>query len=165
VAYAPGMRPSPLLAAFAVLFVSLAPACSKIDPVSGVWVYVNGQTLTNTCGDEIEPSSGNFTLINNGNGTVTIEPEDGSQAFNCALDGADLDCPRRLQETINNDVVDATVTVNVRADGVFDSDTYVAGTQTLTAECVGSQCALAESVLKVSFPCEATVSYTASFKE
>jgi hypothetical protein len=160
------MRPSLLIAALSALSLSLAPAaCSRIDPVSGTWVYVNGQTLTNTCGDEGEPSSGNFTVINNDNGTLTIEPEDGSQAFNCTLDGAELDCPDRLQEKIENDAVDAVITVNVRADGVFESDTYVTGTQTLTAACAGSQCALAESLLAISFPCAATVSYTASFKE
>lgn len=140
-------------------------AGSSIEPMTGTWVFVNGEVITNTCADEAEPGSGDFTLLNNGDGTFTIDPEDGSEAFLCTLDGADFTCPKRLQETVPVDGVDATIQIRVSAIGTLSSPRAAKGQQDAVVECTGSACGTVASLAGVTFPCEVSANYTASFKE
>lgn len=152
------------------LGVFLAPlACGEpeISPASGTWVFVNGMELKNTCNtDVVEVSSGEFTLLNNGDGTFIIDPEDGSDAFVCELDGeGGYTCPRRLQTSTKIDLVDATLETRVSATGTFSSNTATSGQQDAVIECVGTQCDLVAAIAMVTLPCEISVSFTASFKQ
>lgn len=150
------------LSTLATLALALC-ACGP-EPATGTWLFANGEVITNTCDiDESDPSSGNFTLINNGNGTFTIDPEDDSDPFLCTLDGADFICPKRLQESF--DLPNATVDVNVTAQGFFDSDTFISsGRQKVTISCSGDGCGNAAFLLKLDFPCTTLVGFTASYK-
>lgn len=156
-----------LFLGLAVVSASLA-SCGEpeISPATGTWVFVNGDQLVNTCSsDMIDVSSGDFTLLNNGDGTFTIDPEDGSDAFLCTLEGEGAyTCPMRLQQSTKLDPLDATLEVRVSATGTFSSPTATKGQQDATITCVGTQCALAEAAGMVTFPCEISASYTASFK-
>ena len=150
------------LCTLATLALSLC-ACGP-EPATGTWLFTNGEVITNTCEiDESDPSSGNFTLINNGDGSFTIDPEDGSEPFLCTLDGADFICPERLQE--NFDLPNASIDVKVSARGIFESDTFVSsGRQEVTISCEGDGCGAAALLFKLDFPCTAVVAFTASYK-
>lgn len=138
----------------------------EISPASGTWVFVNGEQLMNTCtSDMLDVSSGDFTLLNNDDGTFTIDPEDGSDAFVCTLDGdGAYTCPKRLQESNKIDGIDATLEIRVSATGTFSSATATRGQQDATVDCTGTACPLAEAAAMITFPCQISVAYSASFK-
>lgn len=152
-----------------VVLASLSISCAEdeIQPESGLWVFVNGETVKNTCNnDMIEPASGDFSLINNGDGTFTVDPEDGSAAFLCDLHGdGTYACPKRLQQSTKIDLIDATLEVNVSASGSFSSPRVTSGQQDAIISCVGTQCDFAASAAGTMFPCELSATYTASFKQ
>lgn len=151
----------------AVVLASLTSCAEpEISPATGTWVFVNGEQLVNTCtSDMIDVSSGDFTLLNNGDGTFTIDPEDGSDAFLCTLEGdGAYTCPMRLQESNKIDGLDATIEVRVSATGTFSSATATKGQQDATVDCTGTACPLAAAAAMVTFPCQISVAYTASFK-
>lgn len=140
-------------------------ACGEpdVEPASGKWAFVNGTVVKNTCDDSAEVSSGEFTIVNNGDGTFTVDPEDGSDAFLCTLDGEGFACPSRLQ---GSEVVsaNATLEVKVSASGSFSSNTAASGRQDGTVSCTGSDCAALSVLTGVTLPCEISVSFTATFK-
>lgn len=148
-----------------LLLVPLACGDDGIQPRSGTWVFANGEITKNTCNMEGEPSSGDFTLLNNEDGTFIIDPEDGTENFLCTLMGADFDCPERLQETVMQAGVDATVDVRVRATGTFTSPTAAKGQQDATVTCTGTACNAVETLTGVQFPCEVSATYSAAFKQ
>jgi len=148
-------------AALATLALTLG-ACGP-NPPSGTWLFVNGEVISDTCNvAEGEVASGNFALINNDNGTFTIDPEDGTDPFLCTIEGDDFVCPERLQDDLGDD--NTTLALHVEASGFFDSDTFVTGTQTATISCMGDGCGLASLLYSVDFPCTTVVRFTASYK-
>lgn len=149
----------------ALLLAPLACADPPPEPLTGTWVFVNNEVVKNTCSDEFEPGSGDFTLLNNGDGTFTIDPEDGSEAFLCTLDDADFSCPERLQETVPVDGVDATLEIHVGATGTLSSNRVAKGQQDAVITCTGGACGLVAAAAGVSFPCEISATYTATFKQ
>jgi hypothetical protein len=149
-----------------LLLAPLACADDAIEPMSGTWVFLNGEVIKNTCTpDQGEPNDGDFVLLNNADGTFTIDPEDGSELFLCTLEGDAFTCPKRLQESSKIDGVDATLEVRVSATGTFSSNRAAAGQQDAIIDCTGSSCALVEAAAEVTFPCEVSATYNASFKE
>ena len=148
-------------AALVTLALTLG-ACGP-NPESGTWVFTNGEVITNTCNiDEANVSERNFTLLNNDNGTFTIDPEDGSDPFLCTLDGADFICPERLQDSQTN--LGVTIDVRVEASGFFESDVFTSGRQEATVSCSGDGCGAAAAIFGVDFPCTSVVNFSASFK-
>ena len=152
-----------LVPSAALVTLALGLAACGPNPESGTWVFVNGEVLTNTCNtDDGDVSDGNFALLNNDNGTFTIDPEDGTEPFLCALDGADFTCPERLQET--STLLNATFDVRVTVEGFFDSDVFASGRQEATLSCTGDGCGAAAALSGYDFPCTKAVSFSASFK-
>lgn len=137
----------------------------EVEPVTGTWTIVNSAPSMNTCGDAAEASSGDFLLTNNGDGTFTVDPQDGTEAFHCTIDGDAFTCPERLQETVTQAGIDAKVDIKVSASGTFSSNTAASGQQDLVAVCTGSQCGLVESALGFTLPCGATAPFTTSLKK
>lgn len=150
------------------VFVGSLASCGEdeLQPESGTWVFVNGEQTKNTCNnDMVSPSSGDFSLINNGDGTFIVDPEDGSAAFLCTLEGDHYTCPKRLQQSTKIDLIDATLEVNVSASGTFTSTRVTNGQQDAVITCVGADCGLASSVSGVPLPCEISATFTASLKQ
>ena len=145
---------APHLAVASLALVACAP-----DPPTGTWLFVDGEVVTNTCNNaDVDIASGNFALYNNGNGTFTVDPEDGSDPFLCTQDAADFVCPQRLQGSYN--ILGAVIEVRVDIRGTFDSDTFAAGTQRAEGSCSGAACGLTG----IDFPCVIEETFTASFK-
>lgn len=148
-----------------LLLVPLA-CTDTLEPKSGTWTFVNREVTKNTCtDDQTEPNEGDFVVLNNGDGTFTIDPDDGSELFLCTLDGDSYTCPKRLQETVKIDGTDARLEIRVSASGTFSSEREATGQQDATIECIGSQCALVSAVSGVTLPCEISATYKATFKQ
>lgn len=130
------------------------------DPETGQWSYdeynVSGQGCN--VGNQLN-TDGDFALENHGNGTFTITPADGTDPFQCTLDGGDFDCPDRATESYEDPGLDARIDGQARAEGTFSDDTHGAGEQTVDVTCTGADCATVEVALGVDFPC----TYTADF--
>lgn len=133
------------------------------DPVSGFWIYTETAVLQDTCNASQTPSNGGggFQIINNGDGTLIIDPDDGSDPFSCTLEASGaFTCLERLDR---NEPVgagfDATFEIRVSAQGVFTSNTEGNGEQHGTVTCAGADCAAAEVFLGTSFPCQVDVSF------
>lgn len=147
----------------ALVTLALALGACGPNPESGTWIFTNGEVITNTCNvDEAEIAEGNFTLLNNENGTFTVDPEDGTDPFLCTLDGADFICPERLQDSTTN--LGTTLDLRVEASGFFDSDVFASGRQEATLSCTGDGCGLIAAGLGLDFPCTSVVNFNASFK-
>jgi hypothetical protein len=155
-----------------LIFVSILStlplvACDEgIDPASGTWDFSAGEQTQNTCNyDGIGGRSGLFQVTNEGDGRLTIDPEDGTDPFECTLDGADFDCPERFQDEQDVTGYDATLVVHASARGTFGSSTAASGTQHGRVECEGSDCAGLATAVGATLPCEFTEKFTASFEE
>jgi hypothetical protein len=135
-------------------------------PSSGTWFYDEGTATTDTCSlaSTGVQGDGNFELADNGNGTFTVTPSDGTDPFTCTLTGRDFTCAERFvwDEDYSGSGFDAVLSVLATAQGTFASETSMSGTQAATGTCTGTQCALAAAFLGVTFPCSLVVEFTAT---
>ena len=142
------------------------PSGDDADPRSGEWDYTEWVANRNDCDldENYGNGGGNFGLDNNGDGTFTVIPGDGSDPFDCDIDGDSFDCPNRAtaEEPIQGGY-DATLVGQAVADGSFATDERASGTQTATVNCDGSDCALAETALGIEFPCTLEVDFVIEY--
>ena len=110
---------------------------------------------------------GPMTLTDNGDGTFTVAPEDGTASFTCTLDGADFTCDERTAQEVDlSDMgLSAVLGFDAVATGTFSSNTAMAGQETAVVDCTGDSCATVESMLGVSFPCDVDADFTAVYTE
>jgi hypothetical protein len=138
---------------------------SDIEPRSGTWDFVGSAPVDDTCGyeDLYTDPPGQFQLTNNGDGTFTVD--DGSNVFDCDLDGASFSCPERAAG--ENDVggavgLDAVVKYTITATGSFSSETAMSGKQSIRIVCEGADCSTVEGIVGVTTPCGWSQNFTAS---
>lgn len=136
----------------------------EVQPKSGTWGIALKPPSKNTCGKDINFSTGDFLLTANSDGTFTVDPKDGTPVFTCTIDGDSFDCPERTLEPVKNDAVDATITAKISEVGTFTSSTEATGVRYGSADCAGSQCGAAETFLGITFPCEAEAEFVTSHK-
>jgi hypothetical protein len=135
-------------------------------PKSGTWNFVAGEQTRNTCNyDDVGGIAGDFTLSNNGDGSLTIDPEDGTEPFECELDGDDFDCPERFQGETAIASYDAVLLTHARAVGSFSSSTEASGAQHGRVECEGADCSTLASLVGATLPCEFSENFTASLRD
>lgn len=160
------MKPLTYLVPFLVSSVLLTTACGG-GPTPGVWRYDEYGAAENTCNSsEVDlDQSGDFRVFEVEGSEFKVDPLDGTDIFDCDLDGDDFDCPDRHAETIPVDGVDATLDVQVRATGTFESSEAASGTQVGTVTCSGSGCAAVAAYANTSFPCRVSVDFEASLDE
>ncbi|MBN2496471.1 MAG: hypothetical protein JXR96_17895 [Deltaproteobacteria bacterium] len=136
------------------------------DPASGLWEYDEYAASTNNCNsdDLISNGDGTFQLDNHGDGTFTITPSDGTDPFDCTIDGSSFTCPERamVEYDLHDDGYDALITAVAVVTGTFSDDTHASGQQAATADCTGTACALAEAYLQTTFPCTFTIDFSAA---
>jgi hypothetical protein len=146
--------------------LALVPACEEetIQPESGPWTYVEGETFDDTCGYADAPTSpmGTFTIANPGGGTFTVTAG-ADPPFACTLSGSRFSCPDRLDNEIPLSGLDAVVHIHVGAFGTFSSSRAAAGYQRADASCSGADCDVAAAVAGVTWPCAFSVRFTATF--
>lgn len=141
------------------------PGGGEVRPKSGTWGIAFSAPSVNTCGTEVDITSGDFRVTDNGDGTFTVDPQDGNAPFDCTIDGDSFECPERVHATLSQSGIDAVVTVKIREEGTFSSSTEATGVRSGSAVCVGSACSTVEQVFKVTFPCEAEAEFVASHKQ
>ena len=142
--------------------LSAAVGCSSA-PTPGAWSYRDFGAAQNSCNsdDVVDNGDGGFRLRDLGADAYRVEPNDGSAPFECTLDGSDLDCPNRANETVQVGGFDAELVVHVVAKAtVVDSET-MEGTQDGDVTCQGTACGTLAAVAGTSFPCAFSVDFTA----
>jgi hypothetical protein len=122
--------------------------------------------LEDSCGlddGSFGDNDGFFSLVNTGEGTFTVVPDDTGEAFSCTLAGVDYTCDPRIQEQedLGKYGFDAVVTVTIAPSGTFLTASTMDGQQNGEASCEGTDCATAAAVMQLEFPCILTVAFTA----
>lgn len=146
----------------AVLLLIFTAGCAA-GPQSGTWLYTSTDILSDSCGfleDEDLPE-GDFYVYNEGKGSLVVDPNDGSDIFNCTLDGKSFDCPSRLEDEQSQG--NTTLRFEIGVVGEFDGRESVSGSQNAEVDCEGDNCATVEATLEVTFPCTAEVGFTADW--
>ncbi len=132
------------------------PVTSDANPRTGTWGYLSYTPIENGCGfADLFDSSGDFGLRNNDNESFTVFVD--FDPFDCDIDGNDYSCPDMLHVVEDTGV--ATLTADGTAEGTFSGNTAASGSREVTVDCIGGDCALAETLSGASFPCTFTVSY------
>ena len=145
---------------------ALAFGCQRIEPRSGTWVIANDEVLEDSCQlPGVAPTDGDFTVFEQDDGKLIIDPEDGTDPFVCTLDGASFECPERLSAQQSVGGFDAEVIVHGRAEGAFDNNRSASGVQHGRIECKGSDCDALAAAQGTSVPCEMSVSFEATFRD
>jgi hypothetical protein len=138
-----------------------------VAPRSGVWdysEYVPSQNDCNVPGD-YGNGDGGFGLTYDGGGVFTVIPNDGTDPFDCTLDGADFNCPDRATEVVDIDQsLDATLVGQASAEGTFSDAENGTGSQTAIVDCEGADCALVESTTGADFPCTFAVDFVIDWR-
>lgn len=141
---------------------------SSIEPASGIWGYTEYTPITNDCDfQNLYGSDGGFRLDNHGDGSFLVTPGDGSEPFDCFLDGADFNCPDRgdAQQDLANHGLDAVIYGAASARGSFLDSTTATGEQIADITCEGSDCPKAEAYLGTALPCTFRVSFDVALEQ
>ncbi|MCB9675986.1 MAG: hypothetical protein H6737_12760 [Alphaproteobacteria bacterium] len=140
----------------------LLVGCSK-GPLSGTWLYADSTIVSDSCQllDDGDLLVGDFYLWNQGDGTMVIDPNDGSEIFTCTLEKGAFSCPDRLQDEQTQG--QTTLSAVVAAEGAFDGREDAAGSQLGTVTCDGPGCQALEEAYGQSFPCTAEIEFTATW--
>jgi hypothetical protein len=154
---------------FAICAALALTACDEdgdgeIDPVSGEWDFTGEPPDNDSCdveGNDLGDPDGIFEIVNHGDGTFTVTPDDVSDPFDCTLSGASFDCPDRYYDEVEVPTMDAVVTIDSSASGTFSSSTEASGVQDATITCDGADCAAVEAYAGISFPCDYSQAFTA----
>jgi hypothetical protein len=135
---------------------------SGVEPRTGVWDYSDYSPEDNDCNipSDYGNGGGGFGLVNNGDGSFTVIPNDDTDPFDCDLNGADFDCPDRATETEEVPGYDAVLVGQATAEGTFSDPENATGTQTAVINCEGGDCGLVELATGADFPCTFGVVFT-----
>lgn len=138
----------------------------RADPQSGVWAYSEFAASSNSCNTEalVTNGGGLFGLANNGNGTLTITPNDETAPFPCTVSAGSYSCPTRAAGTYEDNLLDATLHAQASVTGSFAADTVMSGTQFADVTCSGTECGELAASLGTSFPCQFEVDFAASWQ-
>lgn len=142
----------------------LALAACTFHPNEGTWLYSNEVETQNTCGFDYASTGGTFSLQDNGDGNVVIDPEDGAEPFACTLDDQSYDCPERFVEDVDIGL-GAIVEVRASAEGTFDTSKAGSGSQTGTLSCKNATCVAAAAIAGVPDPCTIGVTFDIVWSE
>jgi hypothetical protein len=144
-------------------------ACGEADivPREGGWDFMGSAAVDDTCNfDQLAiDNPGTFTLTNNGDSTFTVNDTD--NMFDCTIEGSDFTCPSRLagEDDIGAQYnLDAVVSYNVVATGMFSSQTEMSGRQEIVIDCAGDDCGTFEMLAMVTTPCGWAQDFTATAK-
>jgi hypothetical protein len=139
---------------------------ADVEPQDGDWLYQEAGGTTNACTFLEEPSNGfgEFELANTGGGAFTIQPNDGTDPFQCSHGGGSFDCDERLSGTydIGMGLGEANGSILVAIEGSFSDAEHLSAEQQGRIECEGADCGTAEGLLGVTFPCAFTIPFTAT---
>ncbi len=140
---------------------------AAIEPRSGAWDYSDYVPSVNDCDipGDYGNGGGGFGLVNDGGGTFRVLPNDGTDPFDCNLDGADFDCPdRATEEAVVDPGLDALLVGQATAEGTFSDPENATGSQTAIVDCEGADCAVVEAATGADFPCTFTVNFVIDWR-
>lgn len=173
----------------ALILLSMASMCGKdgddsatddsstptISPEQGHWTATEATLVSDGCGIYEPPDSGDtgtdtsgFTLVmvTETSFTVTMdEDEDGeTRMTTCALTGSDFTCEGflLLETDYAGQGYEAVVSLTQAITGTFVDEMNLDATSVLEATCAGAECAEVSAASGIPFPCEVTLTNTAS---
>jgi hypothetical protein len=129
----------------------------SVAPQAGPWGY-NDTLRSSTCPQNTPTGElGGFGIDQVTANTFRVLPNDGTAAFSCNFDSTGFECPDRgaLTEDLRP-TIDAVITIDADASGVFPTSRSGNGEQSATVTCAGTQCA----VLGATFPCTIVLDFT-----
>jgi len=131
------------------------------EPRTGAWEYSEYTPVTNDCGldDEWGNGGGGFGIVNHGDGTFTVLPNDDTDPFDCEIEGGAYFCSDRAHQEAADPGLDATLIAHATVEGSFSSDVRGSGTQVATITCAGGDCAIVEAATGADFPCQFEVDF------
>lgn len=149
-----------------VSFTALLGACTTDEPATyiprdGTWILSEHQVESNTCDAQFELPAFTEALVIDSNSDDEFEIELGAAGeINCEIDGTDFVCG--AWEVVSTPLVDFDVdlTLTIRWEGEFISETEMTGTELTTLGCVGDSCATAPLVNLL--PCSRDLDFAAS---
>lgn len=139
----------------------------SVQPRTGVWRYAEYDENRNDC--DLPPDYGNgnggFGIDDLGGDRFVVIPNDGTDPFDCTLDGADFDCPDRATEVVPaGPPYDAVLLGQARVEGTFSDPENGSGTQTAIIQCNGADCPLVELGTGVNFPCTFAIDFVIEWR-
>lgn len=141
------------------------PSNVVTQPREGVWTYRRGAIESNTCGSYAWGDGDTpFRVVYSEDGAFVIEQGEPWGDFACFVIGSAFFCPERGGGMVPVENANVTISYTVSVDGdVVDAETLT-GIQSATVACEGQACALAPSVLGVTFPCAWSIPFEATFE-
>lgn len=129
----------------------------------GAWEYSESEATVD-CGAAPAPTNGfgDFGVSGSSSDGFTVNPNDGTDSFDCDLDGSGFLCPDRLVDSASQDGFDAQLEAYVEVVGTVLSSTSVEGEQQGRLECTGSDCGAAAAFFGATFPCTFSIDFDAN---
>jgi hypothetical protein len=141
---------------------TLLGACG-FAPEEGTWLYTTDDVVQDTCGGEIDQDPGDFELFVSDDGDLIIDPDDGTDPFQCTLSGRSFTCPERAGGEEEIEGFDAELSYVAVAEGTFSSPDEATGSQTGTVDCTGADCDPLAALVNATFPCTVEETFTIVF--
>ncbi len=134
-------------------------------PEAGTWSYTGGNILSDGCNtDELgggEPAASNFELTHTAEGAFVMKYDTGDP-WRCELTDQAYSC-EAVAGSAPVDDYDVTLDSYSTHTGSFDTEVDMYGEFSVTVDCSGSDCTLAEWFYDLDFPCTVVFDATASY--
>ncbi len=141
------------------------PANVAAQPRAGIWTYRRGAVESNSCGSYAWGDGDTpFRIAYSEDGAFVIEQGEPWGDFACFVVGSAFSCPERGGGLVPVENANVTISYTVSVDGDFVDAETLAGIQNADVSCEGQACALAPSVLGVTFPCSWSIPFEAAFE-
>jgi hypothetical protein len=134
---------------------------ATFQPRSGTWSYEEEAVVSNDCDSQVasnQPNPTPSTFILDYDGGDSFQIEQGEDDISCEIDGESFSCTDYVIGPNQIPTLDAFVTVAVRWEGEFTSDSIADGRATSAITCTGDDCTLIPNL-----PCSRTVTFTSEF--
>ncbi|MDC0670851.1 hypothetical protein [Nannocystis radixulma] len=140
--------------------LALVSACGpEFEPRDGHWAFAEGKRLEDSCGLITGMLASDFSLVANGDGTITLDADNTNGSFECDLSGREFECPEHQVRAMSGQ---AKLDIWLRFSGTFSSETEASGRRDAEVTCDGAGCDGLAALARVKFPCAVAMEFTAS---
>jgi hypothetical protein len=110
-------------------------------PVEGFWVYEEQPPITTNCNTGVPRAESDLVLVDRISSTsYRVFPGEGRPSFVCNMIDAQFTCPNRLTIEIDVFGLDADLTYQFSATGLYSDPRRGQGKQDVAVSCSGSHC-------------------------
>lgn len=110
-------------------------------PVEGFWFYDENAPIATTCNSGVPRTEDGLFFISHIDATTyRVFPGDDRPSFVCTMTDAKFTCPDRFADQVDIFGLDAVLTFQVSATGVYSDTRHGVGKQDVLVTCSGTQC-------------------------